>query len=103
MAKMEIELTDEQVEKVKELEAHDISVGDAIDKLFEMKEKALPEISEIDDAEIGLFEKVKENAFDVDNKAEILDENYGETEKTYEMKIQDVKHKISWAKDFFNY
>ena len=103
MAKMEIELTEEQLEKVKQLEAHDISVGDAIDKLFEMREKALPEIAQIDDAEIGLFEKVKENALDVDNKAEILDENYGDADKTYEMKVQDVKHKISWAKDFFNF
>lgn len=103
MVKMEIELTDEQLEKVNHLEANDISVGDAIDKLFEMQEKALPEIAEIDDEQIGLFEKVKENALDVENKAEVLDENYGDADKSYEMKVQDVKHKISWAKDFFNF
>ena len=103
MAKMEIELTEEQLEKVNHLEANGISVGDAIDKLFEMQEKALPEIAEIDDEQIGLFEKVKENALDVENKAEVLDENYGDADKSYEMKVQDVKHKISWAKDFFNF
>ena len=32
------------MEKVNQLEANNISVGDAIDKLFEMQEKALPEI-----------------------------------------------------------
>lgn len=100
---MEIELTEEQLEKVKQLEAQNITVGDAIDKLFEMKEKALPEIAEINDEKIGLFEKVKESVLDVDNKAEVLDENYGDGEKTYEMKIQEVKHKVSWAKNFFNY
>lgn len=102
MAKMEIELTEEQLEKVNELEANDISVGQAIDMLFEMKEKALPEIESFDN-EVGLLEKVKENALDVDSKAENLDENYGEAEKTYEMKIQDVKHKISWANAFFKF
>lgn len=100
---MEIELTEEQIEKVKHLQANDITVGDAIDKLFEMKEKAWPEISEIDEEQISLFEKVKESTLDVDNKAENLDENYGDSDKSYEMKVQDIKHKVSWAKDFFNY
>ena len=103
MAKIEIELTEAQLEKVKELEEHDISVGDAVDMLFEMKEKALPEIEAIDEEKLGLFEKVRETALDVDNKAEVLDENYGEADKTYEMKVQEVKHKVSWAKGFFKY
>lgn len=102
MQKLEIELTDEQMERVKELEAHDIGVGDAIDKLFEMKEKALPELDSIDD-ELNFIGKVKETAFDVENKAEVLDENYSEAEKSYEMKVKEVKHKVSWARDFFNF
>ncbi|MDO5823311.1 hypothetical protein [Methanobrevibacter sp.] len=102
MNKIEIELTDEQLEKVEHLQSQDISVGKAIDMLFEIKEKALPEIEQID-KEISLLEKVKETTFDVDNKAEILDENYGDSEKTYEMKIQDVKHKIKWGKEFFKF
>lgn len=103
MAKIEVELNDEQLEKLKQLEKNGISAGDAIDKLFEMKEMALPEIAEIDEEQLGLFEKVKGNTLDVENKAEILEENYGDDDKSYEMKIQEVKHKISWAKDFFNY
>lgn len=103
MAKVEFELTEEQLKKVEILNEHDIDVGRAIDMLFEMKEKALLEIEQIDDNEISLFEKVKENALNVDTKADNLEENFADGDKTYEMKVQDVKHKISWAKDFFNF
>lgn len=102
MAKMEIEFTDEQIEKINQLEANDISVGDAIDMLFEMKDKALPEIESIDN-EINILDKVKEIANDVESKAENLEDNYGDADKSYEIKVQDVKHKISWAKDFFKF
>ena len=54
MSKMEIELTDEQMEKVKQLEAQNITVGQAIDMLFELKEKALPEIEKLEKS--GLLE-----------------------------------------------
>ena len=85
MVKMEIDLTEEQLEKVKQLEAHDIGIGEAIDLLFEAKKETLSLIEDVDDI------------------AEILDENYGDAEKTYEMKVQDVKHKISWTKDIFKF
>ncbi len=102
MAKMEIEFSDEQLERVKELEDNNISVGQAIDMLFEMKEKAMPEIDAIDN-DICVFAKIKENTLDVDSKADNLEENYGEADLTYEMKVQDIKHKVSWAKDFFKF
>ncbi len=102
MAKMEIEFTDEQLEKVKELEDNNISVGQAIDMLFEMKEKAMPEIDAIDN-DISVFAKIKGNTLDVDSKAENLEENYGGADLSYEMKVQDIKHKVSWAKDFFKF
>ena len=95
MSKMEIELTDEQMEKVKQLEAQNITVGQAIDMLFELKEKALPEIEKLEKS--GLLE------VDVDAKAENLDENYGDSEKTSEMEVQDLKHKIKWSKEFFKF
>ena len=95
MSKMEIELTDEQMEKVKQLEAQNITVGQAIDMLFELKEKALPEIEKLEKS--GLLE------VDVDAKAENLDENYGDSEKTYEMEVQELKHKIKWSKEFFKF
>ena len=102
MVNLELEFTDEQIEKINHLEANNISVGDAIDMLFEVKDKALPEIESIYD-EISLLEKVKVNTLDVESKADNLEENYGDADKSYEMKVQEVKHKISWAKDFFKF
>lgn len=103
MVKMEIDLTEKQAEKVEILKQNDIDVGQAIDMLFEIKDKAMSEIENIDEEEIGIFERVKDSTFDIGAKAANLEENYGDSEKTYEMKVQDVKHKISWAKDFFKF
>lgn len=92
MTKMEVEFNDEQLERVKLLESHDISVGDAIDMLFEARDKAS---SIIDDIDKNLAK----------NKA--IDAQAGDSEesqhdkKTYDEAIQDYKHHVSWAKDFF--
>ena len=103
MSKMEIELTQEQGEKVKILMENGVTIGEAIDTLFELKEKTLPEIESIADEQLGLFDKIKETSLDVDAKAEALDENYGEADKTYELKAQEIKAKVSWAKDIFKF
>lgn len=103
MSKMEIELTQEQEEKVKILMENGVTIGEAIDTLFELKEKTLPEIESIADEQLGLFDKIKETSLDVDAKAEALDENYGEADKTYELKAQEIKAKVSWAKDVFKF
>ncbi|MEE0934071.1 MAG: hypothetical protein U0L42_00210 [Methanobrevibacter sp.] len=102
MNKIEIELTDEQLEKVKHLESKDISVGEAIDMLFEAKEKTLSELEAIDE-EISLFDKVKDSTLDVDSKAENLEENYGDSEKTFDQQVLQYKTRLSWAKDFFKF
>lgn len=102
MVKMEIEFSDSQYEKVKQLEENGISVGDAIDLLFEAKDETLSMMDELDE-DIKFFEKIKDATLDVDNKAEILDDNYGDAEKTYEMKVLDVKHKVKWGRDFFKF
>ena len=49
MPKMEFDLTAEQIEKVKILEENGISVGEAIDVLFEIKNKAIEQMDEIDE------------------------------------------------------
>ena len=96
--KIEIELTDDQLKKVEELESQDISVRQAIDMLYEARQKAQSEF-EVMDKKLALLDKVSE--VDVENKAENLDENFGESGKTYEMKAQDLKHKIKWGKKLF--
>ena len=49
MTKMEFDLTDEQIEKVKKLEENGISVGEAIDLLFEVKDEAIKQMDKIDE------------------------------------------------------
>lgn len=98
MVKMEIELTDEQFEKVKHLESHDVSVGEAIDMLFEAKEKTFSELESI-----NMLEKVKDSTLDVDSKAENLEENYGNSEKTFDQEVLEYKPRLSWAKDVFKF
>lgn len=102
MAKIEIELTDEQLEKVNHLKSHNISVGEAIDMLFEAKEKTFSELEAID-KERNVIGKVKDSTLDVDSKAENLEENYGDTEKTYDQEVLEYKPRLSWAKDVFKF
>ena len=87
MTKMEIEFTDEQLEKVKKLEAHDISVGEAIDMLFEARDKISSIIDDID------AEKLED--------ADASNDSQETTKKTYDMAIEDVKSHVSWANTFF--
>ena len=121
MAKMEIELTEEQL---KRLQNNDIDVGSAIDMLFEIKEKSsLKEAeylnSKLDQAnkereelqnklekvnrEISLYSQLKDTSLDVDQKLKILEKDYGEVDESYEMKVQSVKRNINWTKDFFKF
>ena len=103
MSKMEIELTPDQEKKVEIVKENGLTVGDAIDTLFELKEKTLPEIESIADEQLGLIEKIKETSLDIEGKAEVLDGNYGEADKTYELKAQEIKSKISWVNDVFKF
>ena len=89
MNKMEIELNDEQLEKVELLESKGISVGDAIDMLFEARDKVSTIIGDID-------ENLAKNAADAENSEETRLHK-----KTYDEAVQDYRHHVSWAKDFF--
>lgn len=102
MIKMEIELTDEQFDKVKHLESQNVSVGEAIDMLFEAKEKTFSELEAID-KEINMIGKVKDSTLDIDSKAENLEENYGDAEKTFDQEVLEYKHRLSWADDVFKF
>ena len=91
---MEIELTDKQMEKVEILKSQDISVGEAIDLLFEVKD----EISN-QDKERNLIEKINETGFDLENKAENVKKNFTESE-TYEISLKSIKHEVKWSNFF---
>ena len=122
--KMEIELTEEQARKVEILQSNGISVGEAIDMLFEVKEKAISIRKEILDARISnaqkekeelenkianldksisLLNKLNDDDLDLEEKHRIVENEHGTGDESYEMKIQRVKHNVSWAKDFFKF
>lgn len=94
MAKMEIEFTDEQLEKIELLESYDIGVGDAIDMLFEVRDRVLSIIEDID-------ENTGVTVSDEDSEADNTEETPQNAGKTYDEALQDYKHHVSWAKDFF--
>ena len=100
MVKIEIELNDEQLEKLNSLTKDDIDFGEIIDNYFDARKKLSQQI-ELLEEDASLSDKIVKNTLDVKNKSEILDKNYNESDASYEIKIQDFKHNISWVKDFF--
>lgn len=95
MTTMEIEFNDEQLEKVKKLEEHDISVGDAIDMLFEVRDRVSTIIDDMD------TEKIENTAAEIESKEDNSEETHTDSKKTYDEAILDVKSHVSWANDFF--
>ena len=87
---------------LKHLESQNVSVGEAIDMLFEAKEKTFSELEAID-KEINMIGKVKDSTLDIDSKAENLEENYGDAEKTFDQEVLEYKHRLSWADDVFKF
>lgn len=122
--KMEIELTDSQAQKVRTLQENDISVGDAIDILFEMKEsiaahsdkvvderiskltaekaKLQEQIDKLD-KEMSVFNKLKDTTLDVGQKLKIIEKDYGEIDDTYDKVVLDTKHKFKWSENLFKF
>ena len=96
MAKIEIELTDEQLEKVEILKSQDISVGEAIDFLFDVKNEILNQHEDK-----HLVEKINDTGFDLDNKTENLKKNFDDSE-TYDITIHNAKHGLKWS-EFFKF
>ncbi len=112
--KMEIELTDEQAKKVETLQKNGVSVGDAIDMLFEMNNDLLDdkidsatqrkaeleaELAVIDE-EISTFSKIKDSSLDSSQKQKFVEKHYGADDKTYVDEVQGRKHKFKWSNLF---
>lgn len=98
MKTMEIEFTDDQLEKIEILESKGIDVGQAIDLLFALQNEALNQIEDQKQKE-GMIEKIKDTAIDADIKEGLLKKQYEESE-TYDKTLQTTKHKINWSKFF---
>lgn len=100
MVKLEIELTEEQAEKLEILKSNDVDIGQGIDLLFGLQKEALNQIKEQKNEEIVLDE-ISDSTFDAKIKHELLIRNYDGT-KTYDRTVQDTKHKIKWS-EFFKF
>ena len=99
MVEKTIELTEEQLEKLNTLEANNISVGEAIDMLFKIREDIKANAPTVEDIN-RLSQLVR--SINSDEKQEIVKNEYTDDE-TYDEKIQDVKRNISWSRDFFKF
>lgn len=98
MTKMEIEFTDEQIEKIEILKDNGISVGQAIDLLFKVQNEIKTQIEE-NHPDDDIMEKIQNTDFDVNIKAEIMEKKDHEPE-TYDVAIGEVKHKVKWSEFF---
>lgn len=122
--KMEIDVTDAQAERIQTLKDNDISVGEAIDILFEMKETIAVqsdivldskikqandrkaelerEIAELD-KQMSVFDKLKDASLDVGQKQKIVEKEYGQLDKTFDEVIMDAKHRFKWSMSLFKF
>lgn len=120
--KMEIELTDEQAQKVEILKENGIEVGEAIEMFFDMRdvvsesgvlivekkiEEANKEKAELEqkiekvDNDISYLNKIKDNSLDITQKKKIVEKEYGITKtKTYDEEVMDTRHKVKWSNFF---
>lgn len=122
--KMEIELTESQAEKVEILKENDISVGEAIDMLFDIRndvidssdryidgkiERANKQKAELEeqiakvDEELTLYSKLKDSTINPEQKVKIIEKEYGKTDKTYDETVHDTKLKFKWTKSIFKF
>ena len=123
MAKMEIELTDEQAEKVQILKENGIEVGEAIEMFFQMKnavsqssnlildrriQQATEERAELEeklakvDRDLSLYGRIKDSSLDITQKQKLLEKEYGIGSKTYDETVMDAKHRLKWS-NFFKF
>ena len=124
MMKMKIELTESQAEKVEILKEHGISVGEAIDILFDIRddvidssdryidnriEMANRQKAELEeqmakvDEELTLYSKLKDSAINPEQKVKMIEKEYGKTDKTYDETVHDAKLKFKWTRSIFKF
>lgn len=117
-----IEVTPEQLEKLKKLEDRGFTVGEVIDKFSELEERIISHgNSFIDESinstsqrkldlekelektnnELDFLIKFKNSNYDVADKGKILKKEHSNLGETYDDKLYKVRRNISWINDFF--
>ncbi len=119
-----VELTEEQYKKYQIMQENDLSVGEAIDLIFKLrdqfqvssnelleirvaelenkKKNLSQEMDEIDN-ELGILGKIADTALNPQQKQQIFEKEYVPSKDSYEMKVLAKKQKIVWGKDFFKF
>lgn len=122
--KMEIELTEEQAEKVEILKENGVSVGEAIDMLFDIRDEVIDssdkfiddkiemvnkhkleleeQMAKVDE-ELTLYTKLKDSAINPEQKVKMIENEYGKIDKTYDETVHDTKLKFRWTKAIFKF
>lgn len=124
MSETVVELTHDQEIKLEILNDNGITLGDAIDMLFEIKEEIIFQSNEylnnkIDEVnkeksalenrldelehEIYTIKKLKDKNTDIDEKSKIFMKEYGNTSKASELRSEEAKRRIIKAHDFFKF
>ena len=98
MTKMDIEFSDEQIEKIEILKDNGISVGQAIDLLFKVQNEIKTQVEENHPDE-DILEKIENSDFDVNIKAEIMEKADNKPE-TYDVAIEETRRKVKWSEFF---
>ena len=98
MTKIEIEVTDEQLEKIEILKDNGISVGQAINLLFKVQNEIKTQVQENHPDE-DILEKIENSDFDVNIKAEIMEKADNKPE-TYDVAIEETRRKVKWSEFF---
>ena len=86
-----VELNDEQFERYQIMEENGLSVGEAIDLIFYLRDHYGVRNDQ---------HKLKDTAYDFEAKEKILEKEYAAIDDSYEMKVQDHKRVIKWGKFF---
>jgi uncharacterized protein YoaH (UPF0181 family) len=98
MTKIEIEVTDEQLEKIEILKDNGISVGQAINLLFKVQNEIKTQVEE-NHPDDDIMEKIQNTDFDVNIKAEIIEKTEPKPE-TYDVAIEETRRKVKWSEFF---
>jgi uncharacterized protein YoaH (UPF0181 family) len=98
MTKIEIEVTDEQLEKIEILKDNGISVGQAINLLFKVQNEIKTQVEE-NHPDDDILEKIQNSDFDVNIKAEIMEKADNKPE-TYDVAIEETRRKVKWSEFF---
>lgn len=96
MVEKTIELTDEQMERVALLEESGLSVGDAVDMLFQIKKDIELHTNQIENG-LHAFENPQNQ-----NQEEAL-ENEHAPSQDYGNAIKSVKKSIDWTRDYLKF